>query len=152
VFNENWQSAGEDGELFRRMTAAHIDLWFAPRAVMHHVVPAYRLEDEYLRWKSMSYGHTLAQGVAAKRGLVPLLWQMGLRAGHSLLVSLPRMLWARWRSCPAGVQAARCMMWRTEGYARFTLHWLAPRLFSQREFRRRLEFRSERELFSEANG
>lgn len=146
-FDESRRMAGEDGNLFCRMAAANIGGWYAPRAVMRHVVPAYRLTDDYLRWKSLGYGRNLAQRNWCDRGWLAVLLLLVGRLGHALLVSVPRLLWARLRGATGQAQAARCLIWRAQGYARFTLHLLAPKLFAQRDFLARLEFRCERELF-----
>jgi GT2 family glycosyltransferase len=146
-FDESLRTGGEDSDLVCRMRNAGIDAWFAPQAVMHHVVPAYRLTDEYLRWKSLGYGRNQAMPrFGGGRRAVPL--HLPVRLGHALLVSMPRLLWARLRGDQKQAVEARCMLWRAEGYTRCALHLLAPRLFAQRAFLERLEFRTERELFA----
>lgn len=151
TFDETRRVAGEDGDLFRRMRRANIDGWYTPRAVMHHVVPGYRLEDGYLRWKSWGYGRNLAQNNRRARGALAVLLLMVLRLGHALVVSLPRFAWARLRGAETRALGARCMLWRTEGYTRFVLHMMAPRLFPQRRFLEQLEFLAERDLFVPKN-
>src|SRR4029077_11473095 len=55
-FDESLVEAGEDADLYRRMFSAGIEAWYTPKAISYHVIPAYRLKDNYLRWKSLRNG------------------------------------------------------------------------------------------------
>jgi hypothetical protein len=72
------------------------------------------------------------------------------RMGQALLLYLPRLWWARLRRDPVQTLGAQCRLWRVEGYVRFALRELAPRLFCQRRFFAGMEFRAERDLFASA--
>ena len=48
--------SGEDTELFARIMARGGTLGFAPRAIVHHLIPAERMTRAYLRRKSFAYG------------------------------------------------------------------------------------------------
>jgi hypothetical protein len=150
LFDEGRQMAGEDGELFRRMGAAGIEGWYTPRAIMHHVIPTYRVENRYLRWKSLGYGRNKAQRDWSKWHLLGVLPLMAARLAYSLAISLPMLAWAGLRRDAVATQGARCMLWRTEGYWRYALNRMAPWLFRQEAFLAQLEFRGERELFAPA--
>jgi glycosyltransferase involved in cell wall biosynthesis len=148
AFNEDLREAGEDADLFRRVHAAGIDAWHAPRAISNHVVPAYRLTEKYLRWKALLNGGHVARRNAAEWGRLMNLVILAARAAQALGVYLPRLAGATLRGDRVSAQGARCLLWRSEGYARFALRALAPRLFPQRAFFSALEFRGERELFA----
>ncbi len=48
--------SGEDTELFERIIARGGAMGFAPRAIVHHQIPAERMTRHYLRRKSFAYG------------------------------------------------------------------------------------------------
>jgi glycosyltransferase involved in cell wall biosynthesis len=48
--------SGEDTELFARIIARGGRIGFAPRAIVHHMIPAERMTRSYLRRKSFAYG------------------------------------------------------------------------------------------------
>jgi glucosyl-dolichyl phosphate glucuronosyltransferase len=48
--------SGEDTELFARILARGGTMGFAPRAIVHHLIPAERMTREYLRRKSFAFG------------------------------------------------------------------------------------------------
>ena len=48
--------SGEDTELFARIMARGGTIGFAPRAIVHHMIPAERMTRAYLRRKSFAYG------------------------------------------------------------------------------------------------
>ena len=61
LFDETLSEAGEDTDLNRRIRAAGIEGWFVPSAVVRHVVPGYRLGEDYFRWSSLRNGMHLAR-------------------------------------------------------------------------------------------
>jgi glycosyltransferase involved in cell wall biosynthesis len=152
LFHEGLREAGEDADLFRRMSAAGVVGWFTPRAISYHVVPAYRLEEPYLRWKAVRNGGHVARRNWQEWGRLMYLAVLAARVGQTAVWHLPLLAWARLGGGPSRVLGARCRLWRTAGYVRFALHFLAPRLFAQPAFFRWVEFRSERELFPAAAG
>jgi glycosyltransferase involved in cell wall biosynthesis len=148
VFNEGLREAGEDTDLFRRVYAAGIEAWHSPAAISYHVIPAYRLTEGYLRWRCLRNGGHVARRNHQSVGAARFLLGLSARLGQALVLHLPRLAWARLARDPEAALGARCLLWRTQGYARFALSYLAPRLFAQREFFAWLEFRSERDLFA----
>lgn len=147
VFNEELREAGEDTDLFRRVYAAGIRAWHTPRAISYHVVPGYRVTEGYLRWKALRNGGHLARRHRQDCSWPAFVAGLTARLGQAALVHLPRLWWARLARDPGRVLGARCRLWRSEGYVRFALQLLAPRLFAQRRFFAGLEFRAERDLF-----
>ena len=148
TFDESLREGGEDTDLFGRVTAAGIETWYTPAAVMHHVVPAYRTTPAYLRWKALLNGGHLATRSGRRRGRGRLLPGLAARVGQAAGVHAPRLVWHRLRGDAAAAVGTRCALWRAEGYARFALHQLAPRVFPQRAFFAGVEFRDERERFA----
>ncbi len=149
VFNEEARDGGEDTDLFGRMFAAGIEAWYTPRAFSFHVVPPYRLTPAYLRWKSIRGGGHIARRNWKAQGRPRFLFEFVARLGQALCLHLPRLAFARLAASPASYLDRRCLLWRSEGYLRYALSYLAPRLFAQRAFFEEMEFRSEREKFAE---
>ncbi len=151
-FDESLREAGEDTDLNRRIRQANIKAWYTPRAIVHHVVPPHRLEEEYFRWSSLRNAGHIARRERGQLGswLFPLM--LIARIGQGALVFAPRLAWARlWRDGQAAL-GARCLLWRIEGYTRWSLRLMAPRLFTQREFISRLDFRAERRTLTTERG
>jgi glycosyltransferase involved in cell wall biosynthesis len=152
LFNEDLREAGEDADLFNRLQAAKIEGWYTPGAVAYHVIPAYRLTRKYLRWKALLNGGHVARRNQRDWGRVMFAVMLAARLGQTLTVHVPRLLWSRLRGAEDECLGTRCLVWRVEGYTRFALAFLAPRLFAQKAFFSQLEFRSEREVFGTVAG
>jgi len=148
MFDGSMKTAGEDGELFRRVESAGIEAWYAPRAIMHHVVPGYRARADYLRWKSLGCGRLRAER-DRERGAARVMAIAAARLGHAALVAVPKSLWFKGRGQDGKALGDACIAWRAWGYFRAALHLLAPRMFPQRQFLERLEHRREREMFGD---
>jgi hypothetical protein len=149
VFDGSLKTAGEDGELFRRVEAAGVEAWYTPRALMYHVVPGFRARAGYLRWKSLGCGRLRAER-DGERGALRVAGTAAARLAHAALVAVPRLAWFRLRGRTGAALGDACLAWRAWGYFRTALRLIAPRLFPQRGFMERLEHRSERTLFAEA--
>jgi GT2 family glycosyltransferase len=148
VFDETLREAGEDADLYRRMLAAKIAAWYTPRAISFHVIPAYRLKDEYLRWKAFRNGGHVARRNFLERGRFVFCALLVARLAQAMLVHWPRLVWAKVRRAQESAQNARCLLWRCEGYLRFALNLLAPKLFAQKIFFSSFDFRNEQQLFA----
>lgn len=148
LFDENLTiSSGEDAELIGRARAADFQVWTAPRAVVAHMIPAYRTTPAYFRWVSLRWGIQFAQIDSKRKGLSGMVVRAAARAAQAWLLHLPRWVLARLRGDVPAAMDARCLLWRAEGYLRKSLFILLPNLFAQAVFLRELEFRNERQLF-----
>ena len=138
---------GEDIELGSRIRRAGFEGWFAPQAVVHHIIPPYRLEDGYLLWTALRSGDNFAYRDYKEWGLGKTLITCVARIGQGLLINAPLLIWSYFTRNRAEVLGRKCLLWRAVGYVRQTLFLLAPRLFSQEDHFARLEFRRERVTF-----
>ncbi len=152
LFNEDLREAGEDADLFNRLHAAKIEGWYAPGAFAYHVIPAYRLTREYFRWKALLNGGHVARRNRRDWGPVMFAIMLFARLGQTATVHLPRLVWAWLCGSQEEWLGTRCLLWRVEGYVRFALAFMAPKLCAQRAFFSHLEFRGERELFATSAG
>ena len=93
VFDPAYHMRGEDTNLVLRALAAGLRSWFTPAAVVHHIIPAERLDDEFL----LRLAGIMAEGMAEdERDAVghrryPLIWSA--RVAQYALLNL-RYLWA----------------------------------------------------------
>ena len=131
TFDEALVMSGEDSYLYYKMRQAGITVWYTPAAVVQHVIPAYRLQDEYFRWTCMRHGWNTARVYWRRVRLLVRLLIFTARLGQAVAVLAPRLLWARLRGNEEQALATRCRLWRAEGYVRGTLRWAAPRWFAQ---------------------
>jgi hypothetical protein len=148
LFDESLREAGEDADLGRRVRAAGIELAGAPAAVVWHVIPPYRLGEDYLRWSALRQGMHVARRERRAWGRLGFPAAVAARLGQAIAAGLPRWLWG----CAVRSRRLRldglCRLWRSEGYLRFALHCLAPRWFAQHDFFGRIAFRTERDRFA----
>lgn len=49
---------GEEKDIFARMRLKELSIWYCPDIVVHHVIPASRLEDEYIRRMGIGVGES----------------------------------------------------------------------------------------------
>lgn len=145
-------SAGEDNDLWRRVRSAGYEIWYAPDAVIHHVVPRYRLTTAYFRWNSQRWGDTFALQDWSNRGPVKTLILGAARIVKTCAVTLPGLVIARLRNDDRAALDFNCGIWRTQSYARRCLFLTSPRLFPQEQFFARLQFRGERASLTEEAG
>jgi glycosyltransferase involved in cell wall biosynthesis len=143
TFDESLTTAGEDLDLYRRMWSRGIRAWCAPNALTFHVIPAYRLEANYLRWKCYRNGGHLARRDFCDKGRLRLILNALLRTGQAIWVHLPRALGARITQDAEQLLGAQCLRWKAFGYVRHAAHYAAPRMFAQQRFLNWMDFRSD---------
>ena len=148
VYDESFTLRGYDTDLYRRIREAGLESWFTPKALAHHVTPASRLTDKYFRETFLHNGWSFARRDQAERSLPRVLMTLTARLGQAVCINLPRRAWAWLRRDRAKSLEARCRLWRAEGYTRCVLYSLAPKVFSQRGFFSRFEFRAEHHHFA----
>jgi glycosyltransferase involved in cell wall biosynthesis len=148
LFDTSMLYGGEDIDVVARAQAAGFDTWIGPDAVVHHVIPPYRLERAYFRWVSLRWGNQFALMDCKHLGRGQMLLLCIARIGQAMLVNVPCLLIACLKRDETEALDRKCLLWRAVGYTRKTLFLLAPRLFPQGRFFGRVEFRKERETFS----
>jgi len=144
LFDISMLSGGSDTDIALRIRAAGFVTWTAPNAVVHHLIPPYRLERAFLRITSLRWGSQLGVIHRKRFGLAKLLDYCLLRVGKALVIDMPRLILAYLKGDTAGILDWKCLQWRTIGYVRQTFCIVAPRLFLQRRFFAQLEFRKSR--------
>jgi len=142
-FDESFTLRGYDTDFYRRVREAGIHAWFTRYAVAYHVTPHSRLEDEYFRETSLHNGWHFARRDLLEFGQVKTVALLVARLGQATVLHVPRWLIARLSGSKSAILTARVRLWRTQGYTRSALHWLAPRFFSQRRFFSKYEFRAD---------
>jgi glycosyltransferase involved in cell wall biosynthesis len=145
LFNETMTSGGSDHDFFWRLVTAGLEGWYVPGALVYHLTPPYRTSEKYLRWKFLRYGKSRAE--CDRQGMSRLKWWLTVaaRCGQAMIQHVPIMVWGSLLRKQDVRLKSRCLIWRFEGYLRYALRHMAPRLFAQQEFFTYLEFRSERE-------
>ena len=147
VFDTSMVFGGEDADFVRRARAAGIIVSISPTAIVHHVIPPYRVTPSYLWWTSMRFGYNLAYLDCKNSGPAKMFFCLVARIGQALLVNLPLLAFGVLARNPGQSLDRKCLLWRAIGYARATACLAAPRLFKQTGFFSPLEFRKERTAF-----
>jgi hypothetical protein len=139
-----------DIDLTRRALDAGVSSWYTPRALVWHLIPPYRLEESYLKWTCQRVGTNLALINGKAWGRLRMTLPCLLRIGHALSWNALLAGGAKLFRQKALLLDRKCYGWMAAGSARMALCLLFPRAFPQKEFFRRLEFRSERTAFRSA--
>lgn len=147
-FDTTFSRGGEDVDLFRRIKEKGIDMWYAPKALAHHITPSYRLKDSYLVWCSLRDGVNYAYLDHKESGVGRLFILCLGRLGQAFLINVPRLLLKWVRNDRVEAVGQKCLLARAYGYLRQTLFILAPKIVPQKTFFYRLDFRSERIKYS----
>lgn len=147
VFDVTLTQAGEDVDLFRRIRAAGVASWYTPSAVVQHVIPPHRLDDDYFRWASLRVGACFAHRDVTEHGRAYLLMTLAARLVQAAAINGPRLGWAHLRGNREAVLAIRCLLWRVQGFARYALHVVVPCWAAQSAFLAQINFRKESQLF-----
>jgi glycosyltransferase involved in cell wall biosynthesis len=147
-FATNMPCGMTDIDFTRRALERGVASWYAPTAVVHHLIPPHRLTEEYLRWTCYRVGLSMALINQTYAGRLNMILRCALRVGHAVLVNAPLLVFARLRRDQTTVLDRRCYAWLAYGGARMVLSRLLPRIFPQEEFFRELEFRKERQRFA----
>ncbi len=91
-FDESLTICGEDSWLYLNMRRAGIAVWYTPDAVVQHVIPAYRLQDDYFSWVCLRHGWNTARWYWKECGPAVRLLLLLARLGQAAVVHLPRFL------------------------------------------------------------
>lgn len=147
-FDRTILTGGCDRDFILRAGAAGFRVGRTPEAVIRHLIPAYRVTPEFMRWYSLQWGCSFAfidwKRWSPWKTLIACL----ARIGQAILVNLPLLLIGHLKHDRTGISDRKALLWGAVGYTRKTLFLLAPRFFAQERFFYRLEFRRERETFS----
>ncbi|TWT90241.1 putative glycosyltransferase EpsH [Pseudobythopirellula maris] len=116
LFDTDLEIGGEDADLYRRIRAAGYEAWYTPKAIVHHLIPAKRLDSDYMRWTAARHGQHVALREFLDWGPRKLPLVMAARLGQATINYLPRYLAARLTGDRDGALAARCLMLRSQSY------------------------------------
>jgi GT2 family glycosyltransferase len=125
---------GEDSDFFRKARAAGIEIWYTPKALMHHRIPPYRLTKKSFAQISLMRGIGAAVIDYRELGKLRMMISCAARIARILIINIPFLFLAYLLKDSSEALGQKCMIWRTEGYLNFVLHAIAPKLFSQAKF------------------
>jgi glycosyltransferase involved in cell wall biosynthesis len=148
LFDTSMVMAGEDSDFVKRARASGIIVSISPTAIVHHVIPPYRVTISYFRWTSMRWGYSLANIDCKNSGRAKMFSCFVARIGQAIFVNLPLLIFSVFTRNATQSLDRECLLWRAVGYACGTVSLAAPCLFKQARFFSRLELRKERTSFS----
>ncbi len=101
---------GEDTDFFVRAVGAGYDVWYTPEAIVHHCIPADRMNDAYLYRLCDVIGNGTAERDRDRfgRAALPAVWTA--RLGQAALALLPRWAWAKLRGDVEVERGRRCRL------------------------------------------
>ena len=147
-FDDSLVKGGEDIEFARQVRLSGFEAWYTPKSIVYHETPLYRTKSDYLFWTSLRNGDNFAYRDYLEWGLPKTVLANFIRLGQALLINLPLYLWAYFQRNEPEVIGRKCVLLRVIAYSYQTLHLVSPKLFRFKNFFARLEFRKERETFT----
>jgi len=146
-FEVSHEFRGEDTEFLERARLAGFAAGITPKAVVHHEVPAYRLEERYMLWASLNDGIGFAFRDSRRWSISGLFLVSIARAGQAILINGPLYVYARLFGNKREMVGRKCLLYRAAGYMLKVLSLCMPRLFPVKRFLSMLQFRRERDIF-----
>jgi GT2 family glycosyltransferase len=138
---------GEDTDFLMRLRREGIVCWYAPRAVVYHVIPAYRTEAPYLVWAAARGGECFAHRDIEEWGSVLALGSAAMRFAQALCVHAPGYALAVVCGNTREGIGHRCQFRRAVAYTTHVVRRLLPKALHARVWNPALQFRREREIF-----
>jgi len=136
-FDPSNSYGGDDTEFFFRLKKAGIHIWYTPEAVMYHVIPEDRLNEQYLRTKAYRDGISIAMLYYKHRLFGKLLKDLF----KWCVLTIVRRRWFIQKKSPAEDLNGKYIGWYTWGYLKQAFAYLAPGLFKNSHFFHDLQFR-----------
>lgn len=124
----------QDTDFFWRLAQAGVPLASAPGALVHHVLPPSRWQEDSLRNLSLMQGVADAGLQCKYAGLPSLALAVIKRLAVVLTRDLPGLLLAWVSKERPGLLDSRLGLWYALGLARGSLFWTLPRFFPQARF------------------
>jgi glycosyltransferase involved in cell wall biosynthesis len=138
---------GEDTDLFMRLRRIGVTCWFAPNAVVRHVIPGYRLEAPYLKWAGKRGGACYAERDYREWGSVRVIAIAVTRLVHAGILHGFRYVQARLARQKGEALGRECQILRATEYARHAFHLALRGNENDPVQDTSAEFRGERKLF-----
>lgn len=152
-FDETLTQGGEDTDLLIRIRRAGHMCWFTPRAVVMHIIPAYRLGEDYLLWAAMRGGDCYAVRDVREWGVAKSSVTAFARFVQGVLVYVPAMLVARLCGRRANATAYKCRLMRAIAYVkRVARECIGTQGIQDKVPSTKIEFRGERNMFDRMAG
>jgi len=138
---DNQMNRGSDRDFFWRALKMGVKMWYAPKAIVHHIIPESRLTYEHFKGLSLSIG--LSNALLRYKYKGRLRWFFALV--RWVFRALARDVWILLLSYLVHNKSwhldRKCRLWITVGYVRGSMPILAPRLFRQKRFYESLNLR-----------
>ena len=118
---------GEDTDFYMRAVEAGFDAWYAPDAVVEHVIPAERMGDGYLYRLCDVIGNGTAERDYERLGRanLPAIWTA--RLGQAALTLGPKWVWAKLIGDAEGERGRRCRLRVAKRYLSDGLRYMTGR-------------------------
>ena len=146
-FDPSLVRGGEDTDLFIRIRRAGAACWYAPDAVVRHVIPSYRTEAPYLRWAAERGGACYAERDHREWGPVRVTALALVRVVHAAFIHGFWFAQARLRGNRGEAIGRMCQIHRAWAYARHAFQLARRGKANGEDNHASTEFRRERKLF-----
>jgi len=142
-FDETIKTGGCDLDLVMRARDSGFSIGWAPKAIIRHIIPPYRISPDQIKWYSTQVGCSFAHIDWKRWGLLKTTCVCIARICRDLFINLPFLLIYYIKIDNTKVLDLKALIWKDIGYLQKTLSLLAPNFF-QEQFFLKYEFRKGR--------
>jgi len=147
-FDESLLFGSEDTDFFRKVRMAGVQVYQTPNAIVHHMISAYRLKDDYLKNVAQRNGMNSALMDYRELGIFKSMFICITRIGYSIFITMPLLLKSYVFKDNQEILARKLQILKTIAYTRRLLAIVSPDLFSQEDYFSKFNFRNERVSFN----
>ena len=116
TFDPEVLDGGEDSDFFNRVVSKGIKGFYNPKALVHHLITANRLEADYMKWIAYRHGIHVARRDIRTRGNFVSILLMFVRWWRTSFVYNPERILAAIRGKGEEVTGIDCKIEKSRGY------------------------------------
>lgn len=147
MFDESLISGGEDLDFFRRVRRRSLKVWVTQKAIVHHMIPQYRLEKDFLIMRAFRSGGNAALIDFREFGNFKMILIAVARIAHTIIIIQPGLINAKLKKDNKEKFGRKCQIFKMKGYVRRSFSILFPKIFKLENAYDCLEMRKETEIF-----
>ena len=144
MFDSDVLDGGEDSDFFSRVVSKGIKGVYNPKALVHHLITANRLEADYMKWIAYRHGIHVARRDVQTRGTFLSVCLACVRWGRMSFVYAPNRILAASRGQGEEVTGIDCKIEKSRGYFGYLWCQLFPTEFNRQRLAQRSMHRGQR--------
>jgi glycosyltransferase involved in cell wall biosynthesis len=140
-FDASMLQSGEDTDFMLKIWKEKIDIWYAPKAVVYHLTPFYRLDKKYIKWCAERGGSNLCYLDLRNFGCFKIVCLCAGRLIKTFVLVSPEILLSIIHKNKKELLEQKILLWRMAGYAKRCLIEILPQSIYGNRYIESLSFR-----------